>query len=400
MSTLRTKKSQTLWGTALVALLGSAFCLFNIYLHSPEAAESASQFCPTNGCTLYEDFTVFGISLWFVGAVSFLLIFFFCLKGSRSVILFLSAVGLILDSALLLLLLFTSPCVSCLGVALAFGLIYLSARYSDDPRKPASFKPSWLFVLWAVLFCANIFSAIEESFGSWVIAGPENAEIKLYFSPSCPACVEALYGLSNNPAVAFLPVSKNESDKETILRLNQEVRAGGSFGDAFNRAQNSILPAKTGLIERAVLSFKLYRNRAESMRVGNKTLPLLIVNNIPSLLARPQIQEQQSGGARQPASNYSDTNYIDEPMPMGNMTPFQGSAVDTQGNRQSPGQSSGQLPGQTAPQSGTADGGKGALPPPSFSSDDMHNLFNDQGIGNCPDKSTVPCPPGSLPPQR
>lgn len=393
MSTLRTKKSQTLWGAALIALLGSAFCLFNIYLHSPEAAESASQFCPTNGCTLYEDFTVFGISLWFVGAVSFLVIFFLSLKGSRNIVLFLSAVGLILDSALLLLLLFTSPCVSCLGVALAFGLIYLSARYNADQRKPGSLKPTWLFLFWVILFFANIFAAIEESFGDWVIYGPENAEIKLYFSPSCPACVEALYGLSNNPAVAFLPVAKNESDKETIFRLNQEVLAGGSFGDAFNRAQNSILPAKVGLLERALLSFKLYRNRAESMRVGNKTLPLLIVNDIPSLLVRPKTQDQQgqnrqSGSLQQPGQASPEAMYIDEPMPLGNMTPFQNSGGESRGR------------GEASPQPGNDASGKPATALPNFSSDDMNNLFNDQGIGNCSDKSTEPCPPGSLPPQR
>lgn len=399
MFMLRSKKSQPLWGTALIALLACAFCLFNIYLHSPEAMESASQFCPTNGCALYHDFTVFGISLWFVGAVSFLLIFFFCLKGSRSIVLFLSAAGLILDSALLALLLFTSPCVSCLGVALAFGLIYLSARYNADQRQPASFKPGWLFVLWAVLFFSNIFSALEESFGSWVIAGPENAGIKLYFSPSCPACVEALYGLADNPEAAFLPVAKNESDKETILRLNHELRAGGSFADAFNRAQNSILPANTGPFERALLSFKLYRNRAESMRLGNKTLPLLIVTNIPTLLAHPGTQQQRNGAAGRSGVGLPEARYTDEPMPMGNMTPRQ-AAGDSQNRPQDNQGEAAQAHRQAPGVSPLRAGGNATTANPTFAPDDLQNLFSEPGIGNCPDNSAAPCPPDSLPPRR
>ncbi|SHN71060.1 hypothetical protein [Desulfovibrio litoralis] len=383
MALLKTKQSKTLWFSAFISLLACAFCLFNIYLHTPEAAKTASLFCPTNGCVLFEDFTVFDISLWFIGAVVFLILCLLSLKGSRRLVLFFSGLALLLDCFLLFLLIVTSPCVSCLAVALFFALIYIHTRYNSPEYIHGGFKFGVLFIFWSFLFVANIFSAIEESLGSWVITGSKEAEIKLYFSPTCPACIDALTGLATNTKVAFLPVAKDKQDKEIILRLREELNNGADLLTGLRNAHASQIKPELNFFDNLYYSFQLYRNRAYSMRVGDHSLPLMVVNNIPALLVNsdslsvtpPPVTESSTGNNTTPQTSLG-TNQFEETELL--YTPLQST--------------------NNSSTNGTARTNGGISRNSVSEQNELSRLFNSEGLGNCQDTvGAIPCPPVGQP---
>ncbi len=284
------------WGAALLALLGAGYCA----LQSGYFGES---FCPSSGCRLFRDVSVAGVSLWWVGVAAFALISLCCLWRRPGLAFFLVSAGLVADSLLLAVMLGIAPCLSCLGAALFLGLLFLLLRRAPQGWFKGQARPSILFMVWLVLFLANGAAAVNERVSIWVISGAEHGERRVYFSPSCPACKDAVAAFAGS--AAFVPVMKDESDFAAILRLERGLRNGRSLREAFTASLSGPEP-DISFARGLILRLRLLRNKADVLRLGFDTLPLIMVNGLPQSL-RSEVQAPPRSASRpSPAASVSD----------------------------------------------------------------------------------------------
>lgn len=254
--------------------------------------------CPGTGCQLFQDFTFKGISLWWAGVAYFAVMVLLCLRKARTLFMTLAALALCADAVLLIIMLGTASCIACLGAAFFMGLLFLVLRrhaYSKTAPDPG---PSFIFLAWAGLFIAAVASAGTEHIGPWQMHGPENAERRIYFSPSCPACRDAVTVFAGN--AAFIPVAERESDYDAIYRMNLAIKNGKTLVDAL-RAANKGTEAEPFSLETLFVRFRLLRNKAEVLGLGFDRLPLIMVNGMPRNL-RPE------GGAAPTRPGRADTS--------------------------------------------------------------------------------------------
>lgn len=123
------RSREILTGSLCVTLLAAAFCVWSAFGNDVN-------FCVTAGCSLYQDFTVGGVSLWWLGTGTFALLALLALLGAAAAGRLLAGLALLGDICLLLLMALTAPCVSCLVVAVFFALSYLGFRQAEPARQP------------------------------------------------------------------------------------------------------------------------------------------------------------------------------------------------------------------------------------------------------------------------
>ena len=113
----------------------------------------------TAGCSLYQDFTVGGVSLWWLGTGTFALLALLALLGAAAAGRLLAGLALLGDICLLLLMALTAPCVSCLVVAVFFVLSYLGFRQAEPAQargRDSHGRRSVLLWIWVLLFTVNV----------------------------------------------------------------------------------------------------------------------------------------------------------------------------------------------------------------------------------------------------
>lgn len=247
--------------TAVPALLGLLFCLFNAF--------GAKLFCATAGCDIYAGYQFAGISFYLWGSAGFaslLLLSLLWERGAfyRNLLLSCLCAGLLLDTVFLVWQVLFWPCTSCLAVALLLGLFAAGLFWSKPSvcSKPVVF----VLLLWGVAFIPAATSAGKELLLSpWVLEGSENAVIKVIFSPTCPACrttVEEIYTDSAlKKQTAFIPISKNSEDLKRLAWFAQDgtsanllelfspgdhSQADAGFSLRWRLARNKMLLAATG----------------------------------------------------------------------------------------------------------------------------------------------------------
>ena len=121
------RSREILTGSLCVTLLAAAFCVWSAFGNDVN-------FCVTAGCSLYQDFTVGGVSLWWLGTGTFALLALLALLGAAAAGRLLAGLALLGDICLLLLMALTAPCVSCLVVAVFFALSYLGFRQAEPAQ--------------------------------------------------------------------------------------------------------------------------------------------------------------------------------------------------------------------------------------------------------------------------
>ena len=284
------------WTSVLVALAGAGYCA----LQAGPARYGIP--CSSSGCALFRDAALWGISLWWVGCGAFLFIALLCLRRLRSLALFFTGFGLLLDCVFLAIMAATAPCVSCLGAALFFGLLYYALRRAEPFGHTAN-TTSVLLLLWLVLFCAVGIAAANEHMGGWALYGATNApERRVYFSPSCPACREAVAAFA--ATAAFYPVAERDADVAVIAAMQRALASGAGIQEALAFGREN--PAQQiGARELLLLHVCLWRNKGEVLRQGFTKLPLLLVNGMPQPMtpqpdAQPQREGQPGSGALPP----------------------------------------------------------------------------------------------------
>lgn len=250
-----------------IALAGSLFCLLS-------ALGITDTLCLTHGCEVYRGYTVAGISLYWVGVAVFLVLGLMS-SWSRSCRLLAIFTGLALvgDFVFLIIQLLLWPCTSCLVVAALLGsFAWCLARHVNSGLRILCF-------VWMVLFSANLLFLARDSIPPWPVMGKKNAEIQVFFSPTCPACrqvVEILLHRSDLlPDIAFYPLAKDDNDIGRIRLLNENLSKGMLPSEAFAVHWQRI-PHEDTRTRDWHIAFNLWRNQIFFAKKGATQVPLII----------------------------------------------------------------------------------------------------------------------------
>lgn len=259
------------------ALAGIALCMANFL--------GAEIFCFTNGCEVY----TWGKGFYLLGAAGFAGILALVLGkerfGTGRLLMLALGAGLVIDTLLLGYQFLLWPCSSCLAVALLLGLTAAAALFAyRDLRR------GWIFAtagIWTVCFFAvGLATAKDLLFQPWNIAGNDQAEIRVFFSPSCNSCEQVIRQLVDTVGdlgqVGFYPVAKNSEDVARIARILPEMEDPAKRGQALKSLfvsavdQGSEPETPMGLRER----FGLWSNKVALARTGRTTVPEIVAPKV------------------------------------------------------------------------------------------------------------------------
>lgn len=282
-----TRGHAVLTGPFFVALLAIAFCIWS-------ALGNDVNFCVTTGCTLYQDFTIGGISLWWYGTGAFIVLAACALLGQQNIGRWLASFFVLGDVCLLCLMALTAPCVSCLVAAVFFALSYFLFRRSVVPsprQNPAPpLRRSILLLVWLFLFVANLGQVARSQVEIWPIFDESGeARTRMFFSPSCRYCAEGINILSGNVNVAFYPVAESDSDIYRIIKMRDLLREGMTMAEALGQSAD-VKPQGLGELlkpENMLLRFRLLSNKAHVFSAGSQGVPFFEnLGLTPDLVAR------------------------------------------------------------------------------------------------------------------
>ncbi|MBI5591187.1 MAG: hypothetical protein HY881_11965 [Deltaproteobacteria bacterium] len=214
-------------GSSLAVVLSAAglcFCLLSAF-------RMTDVLCITQGCSVYEDFSVFGISPYWFGAAAFLMLLCFAVAWRGRYLTMVAALFLMLDSVFLATQILFWPCMKCLIVAVLFGAVMAAAMIQE---KKTWMK--WVMAIWFVLFFVDMAAVAKESISPWPVYGYDAAPVHLYFSPTCPSCrgmIDALLAKTDAPTqIALYPISKNSEDTGKIMFLEKQLKNGMALKEA------------------------------------------------------------------------------------------------------------------------------------------------------------------------
>lgn len=287
-----------------VALLGAAFCAWS-------ASGNAINLCVTTGCSLFQDLTIGGISMWWLGVAGFAVLILLAVSGRPLLAQFCAGLGLFIDACLLLLMLLTAPCAGCLVAGLLFALTYITFRYSA--HRPGRDKSrSYLLVVWFLLFVVNIGGIARAELGVWPLYGNDSASTQMYFSPSCSACREGIAALSGKANVAFYPVNEYERDIATIALMERAVQGGASMQAALTSAlavENAEDKFNAYSLDMLWLRFRLLCNKAHVFTAGGHVLPYFEFRGLPAALVAGESSARNRGTSAPAAKPQGSTDY-------------------------------------------------------------------------------------------
>lgn len=288
----------------LLSLTGLAFCCWNLW-GTPEVL------CVTEGCRLFQNFSVMGISLWAAGAAAFVVLMLGSLPGLGFAGYLASALGLLLDCVLLCVMIVAAPCFNCLIIGLLLAMTFLAFRSSwqEEQRRgqyaeKKGFSP--LFLFWLLLFLLDAGVVAHGLMKPWPLPfGNAASATRIYFSPSCEAC-RSLVSASSEDArnIAWYPVAENDGDMAAIGEILRRTQAGESLADVLESMSQGVADTNpaSSFLERGILQLRLWRNRAHVLEAGSERLPFVEFSGAPSVLLRPSAPDKSGDeGLRSPA---------------------------------------------------------------------------------------------------
>ncbi|MEG6549148.1 hypothetical protein V6C53_02765 [Desulfocurvibacter africanus] len=267
----------------LFSLTGAVFCIL-------AALGLTDAVCATEGCALFKGAAIFGLDLYWIGAVFFLGISLLLLfqrrrrELSASVMLLLAA-GLVVDAFLLAVQAVTAPCLSCLVVAALLGITVLMLL-------PGSTLLARTAVVWVVIFVAALAGVARDQLTPVPAFGSPTAAVKVFFSPSCFVCQMELQELAVksdlHKDLALYPVANESGDLEAIHRFRRVVAESGSLP----MAVDALFSAGEGLSlgESLQLQAVCFRNKVFLARAGARSIPYVLTSS-PALLQSASAQQ-------------------------------------------------------------------------------------------------------------
>ena len=230
---LTNRSHSPLYLPLLIAVCGILFSVWN-------ALDAASVPCVSAGCTLYQNFSINGYSLWWGGVGIFSLLGLLALTGRAGLGRWLAGLAVLLDCVLLGIMILTLPCVACMVAALLLALSYITFRAATlaDTHRSALHHASPLLVLWGALFLLTLGGLARSEVGPWAIQAPEMEDettARVFFSPSCSACRQLVMGMSEADArkIIWCPVAEEEKDLAIILNLKKRIEMGTPLTRSF-----------------------------------------------------------------------------------------------------------------------------------------------------------------------
>ncbi|MBI5594387.1 MAG: hypothetical protein HY881_28395 [Deltaproteobacteria bacterium] len=260
--------------TAKVNSLAVALNFTGLFFCLLSAFRMTDMLCVTQGCSVYEDLSLFGVSLYGFGSAAFFMLLCFAIARQGRYLLMASACFLMLDSVFLTTQILLWPCMKCLVVAALFGAVMAAAMIRE--RK---IWMKWVVSVWFLLFFADVAAIAKESVSPWPIFGSDAAPVHLFFSPTCPSCqeiIDALMAKTDAPIqIALYPISKNSEDTGKIMFLEKQLKNGTALKEAMASYQeakevNTNDPAYL----RTILN--TFKNMLALSRMGVTHVPFLV----------------------------------------------------------------------------------------------------------------------------
>lgn len=300
----------------LTCLVGVAFSVWNV-------VDAASVPCFSAGCTLYQNFALHGISLWWGGIVAFGVLSLLAFGGRAEIGRLLAGIGLWLDSLLFIVMLLTLPCFACMIVGILLACSYLAfVHASAQSRRRIGHSPEKFLSLplgiWLICFLLLSGVSLNSFMQPWSIQLPQegkDAVVHIFFSPSCTACRRLVMQLPQEQArnVAWYPVAEEEQDLAVIRALHQrlEEKKDTNVASALNASLTVSAPSTLDFFtpEMLFLRFRLWRNQASVLKSGGGILPFVAFRGVPASLIHAEKVEKKptSSLPSGPASVYPES---------------------------------------------------------------------------------------------
>lgn len=291
-----------LTGPLILGLLAIAFCIWS-------ALGNDVNICVTTGCTLYEDFSIGGISLWWVGTGAFAVLCICALLGQREAGRLLAGIFLLGDIGLLLLMAFTAPCISCLVVALFFALSYFLFRRQIQQGGRGNqlryLRPSILLWIWLALFVINLGQVARSQLDVWpILAESDDGNLRMFFSPGCKYCVQGVDEYSGNINVSFYPIAENEAEVAQIDKMMGMLNDGMSLAEALAQSKGASFDGVWSAWnpDTIILRFRLLRNKAHIFAQGSQSVPFFERKGLPVEIIEKDRKAQASVRRQTPVS--------------------------------------------------------------------------------------------------
>lgn len=252
-------------GYLATCVVGIAFCLCNAF--------GINLLCLGGGCQVYAGYTLFGFNFYYYGTAAFTVLLLGGWTRRRGYLAAGLGIILVTDLGFLIWQAFFWSCLGCLTVAALFGLAVWIAR----PMVPA---PSWRILRGVLLvwFCFWALALVNlgrnELIRPWALQGDPKQGITVFFSPTCSACrqvVQSLLELTPPGTIAFVPVAKNQQDRDRLARWRAESPLNPSLLSLF---ESTAAPATLTWIDR----LHLLGNQSLLARHGATSVPLIVSN--------------------------------------------------------------------------------------------------------------------------
>ncbi len=280
-----------------LTLVGAAFCV-------TAALGGADPLCVTEGCNLTHNVSLFGVSLWWFGTAGFLVLAVLLAARQARLALHIAGMGVLVDCLLLGWMALTLPCVNCMIAGALFALILFFQVRAQDPSFPLRKNGYGLLLAWLLLFSPCAFSATSELLAQpWPILGSPDAPVRLFFSPTCPACKDAVQTTLKNDSsfIAFIPIAEHDGDEALIQELRNRLLASKKPAESLRRFFEEIDDIHPKRPPRLDLRFRLYRNKMALYRYNAEKVPVTVVVGA----AQRENPDGKTGQAANPDSPFS-----------------------------------------------------------------------------------------------
>ncbi len=289
----------------ILGLIGLAFCLW-VRLSGGKAL------CLTDGCSLFQDFSLAGVSLWSMGSAFFGLILLLCALRLPKLARLFAALALVADILLMAVMSFTAPCANCLIVGLLLALTFFSLLRETALHKRA--RRSALLLIWALLFIISAGGMLRDATDLWSpLPRPEQTSVQIFFSPSCRACQTLAEQAVSLPDASWFPVAEDSRDIWLIRATAKRIGEGQSLPEAIAGAHTDIpsladapdLMAQPGYRfgllkpDMLLLQFRLWKNRSHVLAAGSDRLPFVEFRGLPAFFRgeeRPSSRQKPETG--------------------------------------------------------------------------------------------------------
>jgi hypothetical protein len=240
-----------------------------------QALGYAEALCVTDGCALHENTAIFGLSLWWWGTMAFAALLGLSLWGGATLAALAGFACLAADAAFVAYMALTAPCLTCLMA----GALFLVYALAAGRRAGGLGRVSMAVVLvWGLAFSPNLFAMAREAMRPWPMVGTETAAVRLFFSPTCPACRDAVASLSrlDKPFLGFFPIAGTEEEVRMVARTVEGLSSGLSLPEALARSGEG-QPARVDV----GLRWRLFKNRIAYLGGRPEGVPHLQINGWP-----------------------------------------------------------------------------------------------------------------------